>query len=92
MLFRSDDQAFHGCSNLTNLNLSQNIKYIGCGAFWGCTNVPYLKIPNDFVTIKECVFEGWLSNQLIMFPSQKSFDINKLLFTSNNEVSISFLP
>lgn len=39
--------AFMGCSNLTTLEVWDNVEYIGKSAFWGCTSLELLALGHD---------------------------------------------
>ena len=50
--------AFHGCSELTSLNLPAGITGIGWGAFEGCSGLTSLTLPAGITWISSGVFEG----------------------------------
>ena len=42
-----EEVAFRGCSNLVNITLSKNLKYMGWGAFGDCIKVTKIEIPKS---------------------------------------------
>ena len=56
------DGAFSGCTNLKEVQLTDDYGYsplgeIGVGAFWGCTNLKYIQLPcNDLYAIGDEAF------------------------------------
>ena len=46
-----EEVAFRGCSNLVNITLSKNLKYMGWGAFEDCTKITKIEIPKS---LEEC--------------------------------------
>ena len=51
-------QAFSGCTGLTNVSLSTNVKTIGAGAFEGCTALQTAKINTGTESIASSAFAG----------------------------------
>lgn len=55
-LERIDDYAFSGCENLTTINLSDSIRYIGYDAFYGCSSLKNIHWPLRLTTIGSRAF------------------------------------
>lgn len=55
-LERIDDSAFYGCENLTTINLSDSIRYIGYDAFYGCSSLKNIHWPLRLTTIGSRAF------------------------------------
>lgn len=52
------DHAFDGCSNITNITLNDETKYIGWYAFYGCSALKNITLPSNLTTIKGRAFYG----------------------------------
>lgn len=50
--------AFHGCTDLTELTIPNSVTYIGVEAFHGCTGLTELTIPNSVTSIGVEAFNG----------------------------------
>ena len=55
-LERIDESAFRGCKNLTTINLSDSIRYIGYDAFYGCSSLKNIHWPLRLTTIGSRAF------------------------------------
>lgn len=55
-LERIDESAFRGCENLTTINLSDSIRYIGYDAFYGCSSLKNIHWPLRLTTIGNYAF------------------------------------
>lgn len=55
-LERIDESAFRGCENLTTINLSDSIRYIGYDAFYGCSSLKNIHWPLRLTTIGSRAF------------------------------------
>jgi len=51
------DYAFYGCTNLHNLELSNDLTDIGIGAFSGCDFLSSVQLPNSLNSIGDSAFE-----------------------------------
>ena len=73
------DNAFHGCSSLTSLEIPSGIISIGDNAFFDCSSLISIEIPSGVTSIGEYVFYGCSSLTSI------DFEENSLLtFIGNN--------
>ena len=52
------DNAFEGCSGLTELTLPNSVTSIGWSAFEGCSGLTELTLPNSVTSIGYAVFKG----------------------------------
>lgn len=64
-----DNGAFHNCSFLTEINLSETITSIGQQAFENCSGLTELNIPDDVTSIGSNAFSGCSSLQVIEIPA-----------------------
>lgn len=64
------DGAFYGCTNLSSVELSDGITYIGSYAFAGCESLTKLTIPESVETIGESAFRGCLSLERLHLPGK----------------------
>ncbi len=53
-----DDDAFNGCSNLTDIRLPKALKKVGARAFKGCGKLPQINLPSSVSQIGEEAFSG----------------------------------
>ena len=49
---------FKGCSNLSTINIGNNVETIPIGAFYGCKGLTSITIPNSVSSIGAAAFEG----------------------------------
>ena len=52
------DNAFSGCSGLTEVTISNSVTSIGGSAFWHCSSLTSIEIPNSVTTIGSSAFSG----------------------------------
>ena len=52
------EEAFSGCSGLTNVTIPNSVTYIGKSAFSGCSGLTNVTIPNSVTYIGESAFSG----------------------------------
>ncbi len=62
------NQMFDGCSNLTELNLSQNVTRIGDSAFRDCSSLTEINLPEDITYIGNNAFDNCSSLKEIRLP------------------------
>ena len=55
---RIGDEAFKGCSGLTNVVICEGIQHIGARAFSGCCSLASINIPASVISIADSAFEG----------------------------------
>ena len=63
------DNAFYGCTLLTNIVIPEGVKEIGSGAFYGCTNLKSVTMPTKVLKINEGAFAGCTSLACITIPT-----------------------
>lgn len=61
--------AFHGCSNLSKIDISSSVTFIGEYAFYGCTNLSQIDIPSSVSSIGNSAFYGCSSLVKITIPN-----------------------
>ena len=59
------DDAFYGCTGLTQVTIPNSVTTIGSSAFYRCTGLTSVTIGNSVTTIGSSAFEGtpWFNNQ-----------------------------
>lgn len=67
-LERIDDYAFSGCENLTTINISDSIRYIGKSVFSGCQNLTTINLSDSIRYIGDGAFYGCSSLKNIHWP------------------------
>ena len=50
------EQAFYGCTGLTNIEIPNSVTYIGNSAFYDCTGLTSIEIPNSVIQIGSSAF------------------------------------
>ena len=63
------DNAFKGCSDISNVTVSSNVKYIGAYAFKGCSSLLETNIPAGVAYINAETFSGCSKLKKIEIPS-----------------------
>ena len=63
------DNAFNGCSGLTNIEIPNSVTNIGKYAFQGCSSVTNINIPNGITSIGNYTFQTCRSLTSITIPS-----------------------
>ena len=67
------DLAFAGCENLKTTSISSdNMYYIGCRAFYDCTNLTSITIPKSVTAIGDNAFSGCNMNNLTFIIEDES--------------------
>lgn len=85
------DLAFNNCRNITSLQLSDSINYIGYAAFEGCRSISgSLLMPNTISYIGERAFSGCWELNVVSFPNSLD-SIGERAFTGCNLTSI-YIP
>lgn len=64
-----DDDAFNGCTSLTNISIPNSVEVISDGAFNGCTNLVDVNIPDNVVSIGIESFNECTSLTSITIPN-----------------------
>ncbi|MBP5338207.1 MAG: leucine-rich repeat protein [Prevotella sp.] len=64
------DDAFNGCTRLTTVRMSKNVKTIGARAFKGCTKLSQLSLPNSVTAIGEEAFSGCKALAGLVLPEE----------------------
>lgn len=75
-----NDKAFF-CSNITGINISENVRKIGSGAFAGCINLSKFSVDPEnstYATIDEVLYDK-KQRMLIAWPLSKKLDSNYLV-------------
>lgn len=63
------DNAFYGCTLLTNIVIPESVTKIEDGAFYGCTNLKSVTMPTKVLKINEGAFAGCTSLACITIPT-----------------------
>jgi hypothetical protein len=66
------DQAFRGCTGLTEVSFPSLLSTIGYGAFWGCTGLPSVIIPETLTAIGDNVFSDCTGLTAVTFAGPSS--------------------
>ena len=66
------DEAFAGCSNLTELQLNEGLPEIGLAAFADCTALQRVTIPSTIIVMGQCAFYGCTNlSEVILLGGQR---------------------
>lgn len=60
--------AFHNCSYINSLEISDGVTKIGHSAFGGCTNIKFVVLPKSLKVIETCVFSNCVNLKEISIP------------------------
>ena len=60
------DEAFAGCTKLSNIKLPKDLYILGEGAFEGCTGLESVTVEKN-VYVKANAFAGWTADQTVNF-------------------------
>lgn len=69
---------FGGCTNLTDVKLSNNLKTIGYKMFMNCTSLEHISIPEGVETIEKQAFSGCSSLKSIDIPYTCTYIANNM--------------
>lgn len=62
-----DDSAFSSCDKLTNLDIPDNIYYIGCSAFSGCSSMKKITMGKNLMCVNKTGFKDCITLQSVVF-------------------------
>ena len=85
------ENAFYGCSELSDIHLPENLQNIGIYAFYGCTSLTNVKIPNNIDAIYDNTFRECKNLETVILPDGLS-SIWKYAFAGCNRLSEINLP
>lgn len=83
--YLSIEGPFEGCSNLTNVQLSDNLDKISQGCFARCTNLQYINIPNSVSAIEDYAFADCEKLKSIELPNSITSIYQGSFFSSGIE-------
>ena len=63
------DNAFYGCSGLTNITIPNSVTTLGSHAFHGCSGPKSITIPNSVTIIGDCAFMDCLALTSVTIPN-----------------------
>ena len=66
------DEAFSGCSSLTNVTIGDSVTSIGNYAFYNCSSLTNVTIGDSVASIRNYAFEGCTSLTSITYAGTKS--------------------
>ena len=82
---------FHGCTNLTEINIPNGVTTIGLTAFGGCTSLTSISIPNSVTTIDGSAFSG-CSNLTTVTLSNSITSIDESTFMECSNLANISIP
>lgn len=85
------DYAFQDCSNLVDVELSENLTIIGKQAFYRCSNINNLTIPDSVLSIGDSAFEHCSGIQELSIGNSVT-DIGKFAFADCSNIKTLNLP
>ena len=85
------DFAFHGCSQLTNIQIPDSVTSIGMGAFDGCSSLMSIAIPDGVTSIGYFTFACCSSLKTINIPDSVT-SISYLAFDGCNSLTEIVIP
>ncbi len=84
-------EAFKGCTQLTSIELSENLKIIGSSAFSGCSNLASVNIPRGVTIIKYSAFRSCTSLTAIEIPDTVT-ELEHGVFYSCENLAEIYIP
>ncbi len=63
------EDAFSGCTGLTNVTIPNSVTNIGSSAFWGCSGLTSVAIPKSVTSIGEDAFSGCTGLTNVTIPN-----------------------
>ena len=69
-----EENAFNGCTKLTDLTISENIDTIGKSAFWGCSALKAVQIPETVAKVEADAFKKCASLEAIIFYGNSDYE------------------
>lgn len=76
-------------SELTKINLHENIIKIGHSAFCGCQNLTHINIPNSITTIDDAAFQDCVALKNIFIP-KTALKLGASLFNGCDDISVVY--
>ena len=83
------DEAFYGCTSLTNITIPNSITNIGYCAFIACSNLKEIILPNSITTIGDQAFNSCTSLTSLNIPSSVSLIGKNIFAFCSNIASIT---
>ena len=68
-VIKINEQAFNGCTQITDVIVGKNVETIGEGAFSGCVNLVEVSLPNSLTAIRKNTFEDCRKLKNISIPN-----------------------
>ena len=84
------EEAFYGCSGLTELIIPDTVTTIGMNAFYDCSGITALELPESIETLGESALGGMYSLSSIEIPSKITEVPKKLFFGDMRLTEIEF--
>ena len=82
------NDAFLGCSNLTNVNIPNSVLSIGYQAFRGCSSLTSIDIPNSIISIEQETFQDCSNLSNIDLPNSLTYIGSGSFFNCSSLISI----